>query len=54
MEIIKNINEIKLFIMDTSQAQKNKRLKTALNSLFKRLVKDCLHNYKYIVNLLVS
>jgi len=54
IKIIKNINKIKLFIVGTSQAQKNKRLKTALNSLFKKLVKDCLHNYKYIVNLLVS
>jgi hypothetical protein len=40
--------------MDTSQAQKNKRLKTALNSLFKRLVKDCLQNQKISLILLVS
>jgi len=44
IKIIKNINEIKFFIMDTCQAQKNKRLKTALNSLFESLVNDCLHN----------
>ena len=40
--------------MGTSQAQKNKRLKTALNSLFERLVKDCLQNQKTSLILLVS
>ena len=54
IKIIKNLNKIKLFIMGTSQAQKNKRLKTALNSLFKRLVKDCLQNQKISLILLVS
>ena len=44
IKIIKNLNKIKLFIMGTSQAQKNKRLKSALSSLFKSLVKYCLHN----------
>ncbi len=31
--------------MGTSQAQKFKWLKTALNGLFKRKVKSCLHNH---------
>jgi hypothetical protein len=40
--------------MGIGQAQKNKRLKTAPNSLFERLVKDCLQNQKISLILLVS
>jgi len=45
IKIIKKLNKIRIFIMGTSQAQKFKWLKTALNGLFKRKVKSCLHNH---------